>query len=284
MRLAHAETTPWTIVRPVRGGTIEFKTLLEGKEHTPDNYQLLLANTDISFKSPRHRHNFDQVRYSLQGSTNFGVKRNLEEGDLAYFPEGTYYGPQDQESVGAHSLAMVIQFGGPSGNGYMSKRQMDEGFDQLQAEGRFEGGVFRRHTPAADGRVNQDAYEAIWEHQNGRTIQYSKPRFLDPVHFRESNFEWLPVQGQPGVACKDIGHFTERGVGVTFLRLDAGARHVLPALQQTQILFVKSGEGRIGSDGTWSQHTAVHVDAGESPELEATSTSEVLVLRLPRLH
>ncbi len=284
MRLAHAETTPWTIVRPVRGGTIEFKTLLEGQERTPDNYQLLLANTDVSFKSPRHRHNFDQVRYSLQGATNIGVKRNLEEGDLAYFPEGTHYGPQDQESVGANSLAMVIQFGGPSGNGYMSKRQMDEGFDQLQAVGRFEGGVFRRHTPAEDGRVNQDAYEAIWEHQNGRAISYSKPRFLDPVHFRETNFEWLPEEAQPGVARKDIGHFTERGVGVSFLRLDAGAHFALPALPQTQILFVKSGEGRLGDAGIWSQHTAAHVDAGETAALHATTASEIMVLCLPRLH
>ena len=63
MRLAHSETTPWTPVPPVRGGTIEFKTMLEGDENTPDNYQLLLANTDVSFKSPRHRHNFDQLHF-----------------------------------------------------------------------------------------------------------------------------------------------------------------------------------------------------------------------------
>lgn len=283
MRLAHAETTPWTVVRPVRGGTIEFMTLLEGQEHTPDNYQLLLANTDVSFKSPRHRHNFDQVRYSLRGATNIGAKRNLEEGDLGYFPEGTYYGPQDQESVGDTSLAMVIQFGGPSGSGYMSKRQMEEGFDLLQKDGRFESGVYKRNEPAPDGRVNQDSYEAIWEHQNGRSIHYSKPRFLDPVHFRESNFEWLPVADTPGVQCKDIGSFTERGVAVSFLRLEAGARHVLAAAPQTQILFVKQGEGRIGDDRHWSQHTAAHLDPGEGAALRATTLSELMVLRLPRL-
>src|SRR2546427_13294294 len=104
MRLAHFETTPWTPVPAVRGGTIVFKTMLEGQENTPDNYHLLLADTGVTFKSPRHRHNFDQLRFSVAGTTNIGVKRNLEEGDVAYFPEGTYYGPQDQESVGQDSL------------------------------------------------------------------------------------------------------------------------------------------------------------------------------------
>ena len=245
MRLAHSKTTPWGAVRAVRGGTIRFKTLLNGKEGAPDNYLLLLADTDVSFKSPRHRHNFDQVRLSITGSTNFGPKRNLEEGDLAYFPEGTYYGPQNQEEVGETSLAMVIQFGGPSGNGYMSKRQLDEGFDKLAAVGQFEGGVFRRNAPAADGRKNQDAYEAIWEHQNGRAIEYAKPRFMDPIHFREKNFAWQPVAGQAGVCRKPIGHFTEKDVGLHFFQLAAGAAYTLPPQAQRQLVFSSNGEGTL---------------------------------------
>lgn len=283
MRLAHSETTPWKPVRAVRGGTIEFKTMLEGEEGTPDNYQLLLANTDASFKSPRHRHNFDQLRFSLTGSTNFGPKRNLDEGDLAYFPEGTYYGPQNQEEVGENSLAMVVQFGGPSGNGYMSLRQLYDGFDKLQPQGRFEGGVFRRNEPEPDGRVNRDAYEAVWEYQNGRPVAYSKPRFMDPVHFREQNFEWQPVPGQAGVATKHIGSFTEKGVGVHFVRIDAGATHTLPAAEQTQLVFVKDGTGRFGSGDEWFRHTAVHLSAGESATMRATTLTEAMMLLLPRV-
>lgn len=283
MRLAHAETTPWTPVPPVRGGTIEFKTLLEGDEDSPDNYQLLLANTDLSFKSPRHRHNFDQLRFSINGATNIGVKRNLEEGDLAYFPEGTYYGPQDQESVGHESLSMVVQFGGPSGNGYMSRRQMSQSFSRLEQEGRFDGGVYRRDTPAPDGRVNQDSYEAIWECQNGRAISYAKPRFMEPVHFRAQNFEWLPMPGQPGVATKHIGSFTERAVAVFFVRIDGGATFALAAAPQTQIIFIKEGTGSFGGGQQWSRHTAAHCSAGESATLRAGTLTELLVLQLPRL-
>lgn len=282
MRLAHSETTPWTPVPPVRGGTIEFKTLLEGREDTPDNYQLLLANTDVSFKSPRHRHNFDQLRFSLSGATNIGVKRNLEEGDLAYFPEGTYYGPQDQESVGKESLAMVVQFGGPSGNGYMS-RQMSDSFAKLEREGRFEGGIFKRNSPAADGRVNQDSYEAIWEFQNGRPISYSKPRFMEAVHFREQNFEWPAVAGQTGAATKHIGSFTEKGVAVFFVQIDADAAYTLPAAPQTQLVFFKDGSGTFGDGAPWFKHSAVDVSPGESIDMRATAATEVMVLLLPRL-
>lgn len=283
MRLAHAERIPWKPVRAVRGGTIEFKTLLEGQEGTPDNYQLLLADTDVSFKSPRHRHNFDQLRYSLTGSTNFGPKQNLEEGDLAYFPEGTHYGPQNQEEVGEKSLAMVIQFGGPSGNGYMSLRQLYEGFDKLQPEGRFEGGVFMRNTPEPGGRVNRDAYEAVWEYQNKRPVEYPKPRFMDPVHFRETNFEWQPLPGQAGVATKHLGTFTEKGVGVHFVRIEASASYTLAAAAQTQLVFVKDGTGRFGNGEEWFRHTAVHLSAGESAGMKATTPTEAMVVLLPRI-
>ena len=152
MNVAHDESTPWGPARNVRGGRIVFKELLRGAEKTPVNFSLVLADTDVTFKSPRHRHNFDQIRITLEGSTNFGPRHNIEVGDVAYFPEGTAYGPQNQELVGKASLAMVIQFGGASGNGYMSQRELFEGQERLRVFGEFEGGVFRRKAAAPGGR------------------------------------------------------------------------------------------------------------------------------------
>lgn len=282
MRVAHSHTTPWTPVAPVRGGTITFKTLLEGQEGQRDNYQLLLADTDVSFKSPRHRHNFDQLRFSVRDATNIGHKHNLEEGDLAYFPEGTHYGPQNQEEVGRSSLAMVIQFGGPSGNGYMSRRQMEEGFVTLKESGEFEGGIYRRTAPAQDGRKNQDAYEAIWEHQHGRPVEYARPRFMEPIHFREKNFPWQPASSHAGVALKSIGTFTEREVQVQCIQLGAGARYKLGAQAQRQLMFFASGTGRFSTQDDWFEHTAADLNPGEEPELIATTDSQAVVLRFPR--
>lgn len=281
MNVAHAETTPWGPARSVRGGRIVFKELLRGAEKTPTNFSLVLADTDVTFKSPRHRHNFDQIRITLEGSTNFGPRHNIEVGDVAYFPEGTSYGPQNQELVGSGSLAMVIQFGGASGNGYMSQRELFAGQEEMRAFGEFEGGVFRRKVAAPNARINQDAYEAIWEHQNGRPVEYPKPRMTEPVHFRAAHLPWTQIEGQRGVQWKELGSFTERAIRLACLKLDAGATHKLESPQE-RILFVVDGDGRFGSGETWAKHTAVHLMANEAAPMSAASTTEALVLFLPR--
>jgi len=282
MRIAHTKDIPSLPVAALRGGKINFQTLLEGEEGAIDNYHLLLADTDVSFKSPRHRHNFEQIRYSLVEPTNIGKNRNLEIGDIGYFPEGTYYGPQNQEEVGKTSLCMVIQFAGPSGSGFMSQRQFTAAFDEMQALGRFEGGVFRRNQALPDGRMNQDAYEAIWEYVNGRPLEYAKPRYVDPVHVHENSYGWQPLADGSGVAAKHIGTFNERGVALDILRLEAGARHTLPAAPQTRIVFFKHGTGTLGNGEPWFQHSAMHLGVNESVDLAATETTEAMVLCLPR--
>ena len=282
MRIAHAATTPLKPVCGLRGGKIEFQTLLEGEEGAIDNYHVLLAAADTTFKSPRHRHNFEQLRYTLVEPTNIGKNRNLEIGDIGYFPEGTYYGPQNQEEVGKTSLCMVVQFAGPSGSGFMSQRQFTEAFEKMQALGRFEGGVFRRNEPAEDGRVNQDAYEAIWEFVNGRKLTYAKPRFVDPVHVHEQAYDWQPLAGQPGVATKLIGTFNERGVALSIMQLQPGARCTLQPLAQTRVVFFKDGDGQLGNGETWTKWSAIHLEANEAVALHATTLTEAMVLDLPR--
>lgn len=281
MQIAHESTTPWSPVRTVRGGVIRFKCLLEGRERTPTNFSMVIADTDLSFKSPRHRHNFDQIRITLEGLTNFGPRQNIEVGDVAYFPEGTYYGPQDQSLVGASSLAMVIQFGGASGEGYMSQRQLFDGQAQLQASGKFEGGVYRRNE-GEPGRRNQDAYEAIWEFQNGRPLSYPKPRLTEPVHFRAAHIPWQPLADQPGVSVKSLGVFSERNIAIGGLRLEAGTRFTLPADTRDRLVFFIDGAGSLGGHGHWARHSGVHLEAGESLSLKADSASEALILAMPQ--
>jgi hypothetical protein len=281
MKVAHVETHEWSAPRTLRGGFLRFKYLLEGEEGAPNNFALTVVDTDQSFKSPRHRHNFDQIRVTLSGSTNIGPKQNIEMGDVAYFPEATYYGPQDQALVGSASVAMVIQFGGASGNGYMSARQMLEAQQRLESAGRFDGGVFHREAPAPGERKNQDAYEATWEAHNGRQLEYPAPRLTDPVHFRTHSFPWVPVPGAEGAHSKKFGIFTERNIGLGAIRIEAGARYALPLIQQERLLFFIAGTGKIGKTDSWSAHTAVHLSAGETTDLSAASVSEALILAMP---
>lgn len=281
MQIAHADSTAWSPVRTVRGGVIRFKYLLDGPEGSPGNFSLVLADTDVSFKSPRHRHNFDQIRVSLDGVTNYGPRQNIEVGDVVYFPEGTHYGPQDQELARKSSLAMVIQFGGASGNGYMSLRQLQEGQEKLQEKGRFDGGVFRRDPDASNTRKNQDAYEAIWEFQNGRPIEYPKPRVSDPIHFHAQNLAWAEIQGEPGAYTRDLGRFTDRNIHMYTLKVGAGARHVFPPGHQGRLLFVLEGAGQLGGE-SFTRYSAAHLETGEPATLTAAQETELLVLALPR--
>lgn len=282
MHIAHSQNTPWTPTPELRGGTIRFKHLLEGEEGSPGNFSLVIADTDISFKSPRHRHNFEQIRLSLEGPTNIGPRQNIAQGDLVYFPEGTYYGPQDQSLTGHSSLAMVVQFGGASGNGYMSAGQLREGHRKLGELGRFEDGIFKREAPGVDGRANQDAYEAIWERQNGRSLEYPKPRVAQPIHFHAGNIDWRPVADQPGASWKALGRFTERAIGIDCLRIEAGARHAFAPQAQPRILFIECGAGTFESGEAWERHSAVYLAAHEAPAMRASETTQAVVLALPR--
>ena len=63
----------------------------------------------------------------------------MTPGTIGYFPEGTPYGPQ---SSSVSSLTLVLQFGGASGNGYMTLEQLEAGTAELKTHGTFERGCF----------------------------------------------------------------------------------------------------------------------------------------------
>ena len=125
MRVVHASDVEWAPLSGHRGGTILFKRLLEGSRGDPGNFELSLARADGDYFTPRHRHNFDQIRVALEGSFNFATKRDLAEGTVGYFPEGTFYGPQEARE---RSVILLLQFGGASGDGFMSYDELEAGF------------------------------------------------------------------------------------------------------------------------------------------------------------
>lgn len=283
MQLADYDAIEWGPVRDLRGGTIQFKNLLNGNDSRPTNFSIVIARTDISFKSPRHRHNFDQVRVTLEGSTNFGPKENIDAGEVAYFPEGTHYGPQNQELSKAPSLAMVIQFGGASGCGYMSMPQLFEGQKALEAKGDFVDGVYRRKVFENGERKNQDAYEAIWEYHNQRPIEYPRPRVTAPIHFRPDNLPSSPQPGQAGVEYKVLGEFNERGTRLEQYLLNADSSLELPANGQERLLFVQEGGLQVtGTDQGCGRYSALWYEADEPIHLTSTESTTLLMLHLPR--
>ena len=70
-----------------RGGTFHSRTLAEGTPGTPGNFKFSLSRLGTDYSGPRHRHNFDQYRFMIEGWSDYGQDGPLKEGMLGYYPE-----------------------------------------------------------------------------------------------------------------------------------------------------------------------------------------------------
>jgi hypothetical protein len=277
MKIVQGDELQWTRGLEHRGGMFHFRNLMEGEPGTIDNFQLSMGRVGGDFYSPRHRHNFEQVRFQLEGEVDFARDGKLKTGMVGYFPEGMFYGPQSQDPAGT-PLTIVLQMGGASGSGYLSRNETKAGMDALKTQGEFKDGVFRRFKDVP-GKRNMDGYQAIWEHVNQRPMVYPKPRYSRPFMMDPANYEWLPVEGAPGVAEQFLGVFTERRSTARFLRLDPGA--TLEATGRS-LFFVVAGEGTVGAEPL-RPCTTIYLQRGERAAVTARVPVRMLHLGMPDL-
>jgi len=276
MRISHFATAPRVGGSPHRPGGIRFVNLLEGTPFARDNYLLTIVDIEDEFFTPRHRHNFEQVRIMLNGSMSFGADQVQQAGSVGYFCEGTYY---TQKGVGA-SRTLLLQVGGPSGSGYMNRAQMDAGIANLQNKGHFEQGVFSWIDETGQ-KQNRDGYEAAWEQVFGRPISYEPPRYDAPLIMWPDRFAYVPDLGEGGVASKPLGRFNERGLDIAQLRLAAGARYVAADAGQHRLFFVIDGNGDANGQ-SFERYAAIEVPRDAAVTLTAASELELYVIGLPR--
>ena len=260
-----------------RGGTFYFRRLLEGERGTIDNFQLSLGVIEGDFYSPRHRHNFEQIRFQLEGTLDYSRDGKLKPGMVGYFPEGITYGPQTPQ-VDGHAVTVVLQCGGASGSGYLSRDETKAGMVALSKLGSFEKGIFRRDKDVP-GKHNMDGTQAIWEHVNERPLVFPKPRYNHPIFMDPDSYDWVPAERAPGVWEKRLGTFTECGTRAGFLKIEAGAR-IAP--EGRAIYFTVSGDGTV-SGAPLRALTTVFLDRGETATLTARRTATILRLGLPDL-
>ena len=275
MKIVHADEVEWKRGLQHRGGTFHYRHLLVGKPGTLGNFQFSIGQQDGDFASPRHRHNFDQFRFQLEGTMNFDRNGKMGAGTFGYFPEGAPYGPQSSEG---RSVTAVLQFGSASGSGYLSQEEVDAGTEELKKFGTFKDGIFRRNDDV-EGRRNVDGYQAIWEHVHGERMEYPKPRYRDPIMVDPANYEWLPVAGMPGVSERPLGTFTERQCAATLIKLARGATY---RAEGRSVYLIVSGSG-ILHDQPFRQYTALHLDEGEETDMVARDETEIVRLVLPDL-
>ncbi len=276
MRIVHGDELQ-EVVRNFehRQGTFRHRKLMTGEVGTAGNFALEMVRTTDDFFSPRHKHNFDQVRFQLEGEFDFDRNGKMTPGIIGYFPEGTPYGPQ---SSSVSSLTLVLQFGGASGSGYMTQEQMEAGIAELKRHGRFEKGVYRRNADV-EGKRNLDGYQAVWEHVNKLPMRYPEPRYHDPIMMNPAHFDWVAADDATGVHEKLMGVFTERRCELGFVRLEPKARYRAAG---RRIFFVTDGAGRLAGND-YRRHTTLFCERGEEMVFEASTTTEILVLGLPRL-
>lgn len=260
MRVSTEAETGSEAVGSMREGKLDQKHLLFGVDGSPNNYDLNLGVTGSGgWRTPRHRHNFDQIRYVIEGTLPYTETDSLQQGWVGYFPESIPYGPQERPEG---LRTMVLQCGGASGAGYLSVAQREATNAELAKIGEFKKGMYHYTGDNGEEQV-LDGSLAIFERAMGHKLEFAEPRYTDVIAMNPEAFAWLP-QGDPGVQEKWVGTFTERNLRIGFLRLEAGA--VYNAGQQPSIEILFQIDGQISANGTnYAPQTGYEFLANEGP-------------------
>jgi hypothetical protein len=280
MKFVQGDEQPMTESQTVRAGTLEKRYMIQG-DGGPGNFIFILAYQKGDFFSPRHHHNFDQWRYQIEGDCSFDKNGKMTPGTLGYFPEGAYYGPQSSD---VPNVVAVVQFGGPSGNGYLAADQLYGAHQALKEYGHFDKGVFHRKeglppTPGVTNRKTLDSFQASWEFANKRAMVYPKPQYADPLLMHSENYRWMETDGAPGVEEKSYGTFTDCAIRAATYRLAPGSSFRATG---RGLYLVLSGRGSVGGNA-YRALSGVYLDSGENATFAAEEPSEILLMGLPEV-
>src|SRR5947207_14010487 len=92
MKIAYVDPNN-TASADFRGNLKDGQILLTGEDDAPGNYRLNFSRQLGHFYSPRHKHNFDQIRIVLGGGgMSYGPEQWIQAAGPASCPAGTRYG------------------------------------------------------------------------------------------------------------------------------------------------------------------------------------------------
>jgi quercetin dioxygenase-like cupin family protein len=271
MRTAFARDKAKELFSRHRGDGIQFQRLLSGPPGRENTFEMSIIHVAKGYSTPRHHHNFDQLRLGLSGRFNYARGKDIDAGDLLYVPEGTWYGPHENED---DAELMIVQYGGNTGSGFLTYDEIAEGFARLEARGSFQNGIFRPSSDVAEAR-NQDGYEAIWEEIKGAPVTYPAPRYHEPILIHPAAFSWVPVPGIAGAHEKNLGVFGERRNQVRMVRLEPGASMKLGTSGSFDLFFVVAGDVRAG-DARLGDRDALSL-APEDAAVELLADTESMI-------
>ena len=88
MKIVQADEVEWKRGLQHRGGTFHYRHLLNGTSGTLGNFQFDIGQLEGDFASPRHRHNFDQFRFQIEGTMNFARNGKMAAGTTVAIVNG----------------------------------------------------------------------------------------------------------------------------------------------------------------------------------------------------
>lgn len=262
----------WVPNSPHRSKGIHVKNVIQRSVENRSVEFNITSFDGSAFWSPAHRHNFDQIRIGLEGVMGYTGKHKLKPRTVAYYPQGTWYGPM--EPAGA-SISAIMQFDGATNCGYVTLNRMDVATEELLHEGRFEKGFFLPN----DGSQKIDGYQASWERVTGRQMVYPEPRYTDPVYMNIDSFAWRGNDGE--VKRKTLGRFGERDFTIDAYLVPAGKTLTLGTPGRLVVGFVLTGH--VNGGGAELRHwSGTLLEEGDTLDLTGVAeASEVLVFTLP---
>jgi hypothetical protein len=258
-----------------RGMRTSRKLLREGEALPGMGYYALIAKFhegDEVFTAPRHRHDFEQIRFGVSGHMDFGPGLECDAGQVAYFPAGAYYGPE--RIVGAEQL--LLQWS----REWVTRAQNKEAMEELKKRGSF--GAHGLYTYVDEDGVTReiDGPQAVWEWVYQRPQVIREPRYASPIMMSPDAYQWVDQGGQ---SSKVLGRFTENDVNIQMVRWDdAGVVHHLEP-NRTTLAFVLKGAVTV-DDQSCGPQTAVWSDFGESHDLIGEAGAEVIFFGFPIDH
>jgi len=224
--------------------------------------------------SPRHRHNFDQVRFIVSGELEYGPLK-CRPGDCLYFPEGVFYGPTQLISENAENY--TVQSQGPSWARLLTAIEAKQAMADLSHAGVLDKnkGIFRW----ANGK-NQDSYEAMWEKVMGQRLAYPAARFDKPVLIRSENFPWAPANQASQVSVKQLAGFNEYGPTIELIKVEPQGKLSAGKTTSHRISIMLSGiasfQGRKLTEGS----VLYYRPSCDYPEVAAENEVLMLVIGL----
>lgn len=279
MRISEIEAIEGERVGAMRDGVLNQRFLLHGEdEDSPNNYSLNVGVTGAGgWGTPRHKHNFAQIRFLLKGKYTVSPHKTMEEGTVAYFPESVHYGPQDRPD-GVEM--MVMQLGGTDGQGYLSVARREAANEALKSKGTFKDGIFTWYDEKGQ-KHNMDGSAACFEEATGKKLTFDAPRYDDVIMMYPGNYSWMETDTK-GVFRKALGSFTERNLRIGALKIEAGAVWNTGARSQIEVLFLR--EGSITVNGkTYGSKTAIELLPSDAPvDIKAAADSDFLTILLPK--